>query len=765
MATVYSGWSNGWKPSGAKAYRYYRTRLDYWESARTDTTITYSACVYLEINKPVTVSSTYYHGGLNLSGTTASGKCQTKFNDGKGATTVLCVGTISKVFTRGTSNTTANITGTMKCSAASWTGMVVSASVNVSIPARTSYAVSYNANGGENPPATQTKYYDTALTLSTAQPTKQNWQFDGWNTNAEGTGTHYNSGATYTANAGATLYAEWSFTNPPTFDATEVVEEQGYDTFIKWHTTAKVDISNLHIEDGREIDSITMKIGDDEYDVTGQYAEGDFSLTAVPNSVGSLPVIVEIVDDTGAVTSKTCGTIEVEAPMWTTIVECDTLPPETSPDGFAKMEVYAHNGFYWEEIGKVEVLETEDGWSFPVTLGEDFASDPHSETPNFRIKAEYSHVDFSEKETVKAFFNTTRNANFSTGISNTVFISGCLSTNYSSRVWWSYVNNPLYFPDVNYVEVGSNDTSVMGLCKVGDYLGAVKQSKTTDTAIFLLYPTSFDDDTTYAVKQGVQGVGALSKYTFNILGDETLFLSPNGVVAIVPNQDEEHKVQNRSFFIDGRLLKDDVSSAYSFVYEGMYYLAVDGKCYVLDGNQRNSWGNDKTNLVYECYLLENIPADCFMKYNDELWFSNPKNVCRFRTEEPLYIDGYDIESGDVDVPVYAKWSTILDDDGALHFYKTMQKKGNLVSIFPQVSKYTTVSVRKDSDDPVEIQRTFSQNEDVPNELYINKKFKKYKRLQFIVENNPVDDEGNAYSEGFGIDMIVKNYSIGNYAKK
>ena len=42
-------------------------------------------------------------------------------------------------------------------------------------------------------------------------------------------------------------------------------------------------------------------------------------------------------------------------------------------------------------------------------------------------------------------------------------------------------------------------------------------------------------------------------------------------------------------------------------------------------------------------------------------------------------------------------------------------------------------------------------------MVLNKKFKKYKRLQFIIRNEEDED--------FGVDEIIKNYTVGNYAKK
>lgn len=85
-----------------------------------------------------------------------------------------------------------------------------SASGSYSIAATTSYAITYNANGGSGAPGQQTKWHSVALALSTTIPTRTGYTFKSWNTNSSGTGTIYPSGGTYTANAAATLYAQWS---------------------------------------------------------------------------------------------------------------------------------------------------------------------------------------------------------------------------------------------------------------------------------------------------------------------------------------------------------------------------------------------------------------------------------------------------------------------------------------------------------------------------------------------------------------------------
>lgn len=70
--------------------------------------------------------------------------------------------------------------------------------------------INYNANGGSGAPSSQTKTYGTSLTLSSTVPTRSGYRFKGWNTKADGSGTPYLAGGTYSSNATATLYAQWS---------------------------------------------------------------------------------------------------------------------------------------------------------------------------------------------------------------------------------------------------------------------------------------------------------------------------------------------------------------------------------------------------------------------------------------------------------------------------------------------------------------------------------------------------------------------------
>lgn len=72
--------------------------------------------------------------------------------------------------------------------------------------------VTYNGNGSTSGSvSSQTKTYGTALTLRSNGYTKTGYDFVKWNTKADGTGTSYNAGASFTSEVqSTTLYAQWS---------------------------------------------------------------------------------------------------------------------------------------------------------------------------------------------------------------------------------------------------------------------------------------------------------------------------------------------------------------------------------------------------------------------------------------------------------------------------------------------------------------------------------------------------------------------------
>ena len=206
MATVYSGYSKGWKPSGSDIYKKYRARVDYSVSAETPTTITYSAILYVNINSTVNAS---YSGTLNLGGTSYTGSCKTVLGEGN---TVTCVSAKTKTFNKGATATTATISGGVRSSKGSWTGATVTASAKVSIPALAPATITFDANEGSGSVDAISTYVGVANTIPSNSLTRTGYTFNGWNTASDGSGTAYATGSTITPTGDVTLYAQWQTT-------------------------------------------------------------------------------------------------------------------------------------------------------------------------------------------------------------------------------------------------------------------------------------------------------------------------------------------------------------------------------------------------------------------------------------------------------------------------------------------------------------------------------------------------------------------------
>lgn len=116
---------------------------------------------------------------------------------------------------------------------------------------RTTYTVSFNANGGSNAPASQTKTHGQDLILTSAIPTRSNYAFLGWATDPSATSVSYLAGATYTAEESTTLYAVWQERNYDFSVSDLVVTPNEVEQYGKINVTFRLDSwdRNLPYED------------------------------------------------------------------------------------------------------------------------------------------------------------------------------------------------------------------------------------------------------------------------------------------------------------------------------------------------------------------------------------------------------------------------------------------------------------------------------------------------------------------------------------
>ena len=174
---------------------------------------------------------------------------------------------------------------------------------------------------------------------------------------------------------------------------------------------------------------------------------------------------------------------------------------------------------------------------------------------------------------------------------------------------------------------------------------------------------------------------------------------------------------------------------------------------------------------YECYYWTNIPATCLLSVAGELYFGTEDGkICKFNTDK-VGMDKYN----DDGKAIVASWATKNDDDDVPHLYKSMTKKGCLVTIKPYTRSSGTIYACKDGNprqflrsgtmdildwDDVDFDRfTFNTN-DSPQDIFFKKKVKKYKRLQIIVENDGVIGWCKALYEGdMDINVIGAIYNL------
>lgn len=355
------------------------------------------------------------------------------------------------------------------------------------------------------------------------------------------------------------------------------------------------------------------------------------------------------------------------------------------------------------------------------------------------------------------------------GSTDRVFFSG--NPQYPNRDWCSGYHDPSYLPDTGYALIGSEETAVMGYLHLGEHLAVVKEDNQQDATIFLRgVSIDSEGEVSFPIKQGVQSVGAVSRWCFASLRDDPLFLSRYGVNAVVTsNVTLERSVRRRSGLIDPRLTQEpDMQEAVACVWNDWYVVCLNNRCYVADSKQQSYKSSLADHFMYEWYYWENVPARVLMEYGGALYFGTADGrICRFNN---------DIESmarfADDGAAIAAQWATKADDDGDFMRYKTMQRGGSGVMCKPYTSSSVQVALRTEKDfgrpvrratmsvfdwENIDFENLSFNTLDTPQVMAFRKRQRRYKTLQILVKNEGVN-------QGFGIYGIIKRYRRAGYVK-
>ena len=134
------------------------------------------------------------------------------------------------------------------------------------------YTITYNANGGTDAPANQTKIYGTDLTLSSTVPERTGHTFLGWATASDATVAEYQPGDNYELNANTSLYAVWKSNSPGKSVLT--VYKQTYKenetVSIEWTEATYSDYYEVHVFNAATDESIYVdwKVEEMQYSIS-----------------------------------------------------------------------------------------------------------------------------------------------------------------------------------------------------------------------------------------------------------------------------------------------------------------------------------------------------------------------------------------------------------------------------------------------------------------------------------------------------------------
>ena len=379
---------------------------------------------------------------------------------------------------------------------------------------------------------------------------------------------------------------------------------------------------------------------------------------------------------------------------------------------------------------------------------------------------------------------------YGVGTNDRLVLSG--NPDFPNLDWISGIGDPTYFPDLGYSTVGGANTAILGYLRVGSAQAIVKADDGQDSTIYLrTSEIGSTGDAVFPLRQAIAGVGAISPGSFASLLDDPLFLSRNGIMAIASNSITSEKItQGRSFYINAQLTREErLGEAEAAVYGGMYLLSTgNGHVYGMDARQPKSYKSASLgDFVYECCYWEDMPVRVWLCWKsgteESLYFGTEDGrICRLNADVEgmdRYSDGgtlipgtNTIEGGEA---IEAVWGSKYDDDGTPAILKTMLKRGCCVTIKPNARSSAEVYFRSDRTggesrpiaektmdildfSDIDFERITFNTDDSPQEIFLNRKVKNYKRLQILVRNAEVN-------EGFGIFQITKHFVIGNYAKR
>lgn len=338
-------------------------------------------------------------------------------------------------------------------------------------------------------------------------------------------------------------------------------------------------------------------------------------------------------------------------------------------------KVYSMTFSGLDAVVLVEKLQSNGTWK-TLSAGTDYTVDlaagkvtfttapgksPITGEDNVRITASRLVAGYADRIN-KCRFGTLFGVN---GAADRLFLSG--NPDFVNYDWHSGQNDPTYWPDTGYSVIGTEKSAIVGYSIINDRLATHKDDQADGRNVVIRQGDLVDSEAVFPVVNTLQGQGAVATYSFAYLVNEPLFLTKLGVYAITAQDITGEKyAQNRSFFVNGKLLEEEnLQEAFAFVYKDLYWLCLNGVAYILDGLQplQTDRSLPYSTRQYAAFYRTNVPARVMWERNGQLFFgSSDGRICQFY-DDPASQLSYN----DDGQPIYCCWET-PDFSGKL-FYK------------------------------------------------------------------------------------------------
>lgn len=426
------------------------------------------------------------------------------------------------------------------------------------------------------------------------------------------------------------VYGSWD--DGKTYELRRVADNE--DTYIPT-TTISIDQNGVADDVRASLDDVNLLSSYRKNSLLGDSRYGEWTL------------------DTGRIDENSAVIIQIEAAEWSNDI-----------GGYLKREYTLSN--YGED--KTYLYDEAKKDQYPISIGRVYFS-----TGRIYLSIEtrpiiegMDNIVVTFKCSVDGYSDLISNCNFGTlfgvgGNNDRLFLTG--NEEHANIDFHSEMDDYTYFSDLATAVIGSDASPIGGYAQLSDSTLAIfKEEGGNEASIYYRtgrYDTYTNSDgsidemqAVFSSTAGSIGEKVLSRHSIASLAGDNLILSQGGVHGIVLSENlatSERYARERSRSINKRLLAHkNLENAVATVFEGRYYLAVDGVCYVADARYRSQRNDDiDGSFNYEWWYLDNIPARVWSVADKQLYFGTEDGrICVFGDG---YVDEafYETEENDV----------------------------------------------------------------------------------------------------------------------